>query len=64
MRLKQPTTKDYIIDIKDLRAMLNYVGAHAGELRNLYGNIAQQSIGSIYVQLTVLEQQGGRPNFR
>jgi len=30
-----------LIDIKDLRAMLNYVGAHASELRNLYGNIAQ-----------------------
>ena len=29
-----------LIDIKDLRAMLNYVGAHASELRNLYGNIA------------------------
>lgn len=25
-----------LIDIKDLRAMLNYVGAHASELRNLY----------------------------
>ena len=39
--------------------MLNYVGAHAGELRNLYGNIAQQSIGSILRSLLVLEQQGG-----
>ena len=48
-----------LIDIKDLRAMLNYVGAHAGELRNLYGNIAQQSIGSILRSLLVLEQQGG-----
>ena len=48
-----------LIDIKDLRAMLNYVGAHAAELRNLYGNIAQQSIGSILRSLLVLEQQGG-----
>ena len=53
------TSKKLLIDIKDLRAMLNYVGAHAGELRNLYGNIAQQSIGSILRSLLVLEQQGG-----
>ena len=42
-----------LIDIKDLRAMLNYVGAHASELRNLYGNIAQQSIGYYLRRLPV-----------
>ena len=52
-----------LIDIKDLRAMLNYVGAHASELRNLYGNIAQQSIGTILRRLLVLEQQGGNQFF-
>ena len=52
-----------LIDIKDLRAMLNYVGAHASELRNLYGNIAQQSIGTILRGLLVLEQQGGNQFF-
>ena len=52
-----------LIDIKDLRAMLNYVGAHASELRNLYGNIAQQSIGTILRSLLVLEQQGGNHFF-
>lgn len=52
-----------LIDIKDLRAMLNYVGAHAAELRTLYGNIAQQSIGSILRSLLVLEQQGGNEFF-
>ena len=52
-----------LIDIKDLRAMLNYVGAHASELRNLYGNIAQQSIGTILRSLLVLEQQGGNQFF-
>ncbi|WP_298648048.1 helicase HerA-like domain-containing protein [uncultured Granulicatella sp.] len=52
-----------LIDIKDLRVMLNYVGAHASELRNLYGNIAQQSIGTILRSLLVLEQQGGNQFF-
>ncbi|MCQ9209373.1 DUF853 domain-containing protein [Granulicatella seriolae] len=48
-----------LIDLKDLRAMLNYVASKAGELRSLYGNIAQQSIGAILRSLLVLEEQGG-----
>lgn len=48
-----------LIDLKDLRAMLNYVGERASELRALYGNITQQSIGAILRSLLVLEQQGG-----
>lgn len=48
-----------LIDLKDLRAMLNYVGTKAEELRSLYGNITTQSIGAILRSLLVLEQQGG-----
>lgn len=48
-----------LIDIKDLRAMLNYIGQRANELRELYGNITQQSIGAILRSLLTLEQQGG-----
>lgn len=48
-----------LIDLKDLRAMLNYVGEKAGELKTTYGNITTQSIGAILRSLLILEQQGG-----
>lgn len=48
-----------LIDLKDLRAMLNYVATRADELRALYGNITTQSVGAILRSLLVLEQQGG-----
>ncbi|MBS4761568.1 DUF853 family protein [Carnobacteriaceae bacterium zg-ZUI252] len=52
-----------LIDLKDLRAMLNYVAARADELRELYGNITVQSVGAILRSLLVLEQQGGNQFF-
>jgi DNA helicase HerA-like ATPase len=48
-----------LIDIKDLRAMLNFVGDNATELRREYGNISKQSIGAILRGLLVIEEQGG-----
>ncbi|MDO4778145.1 MAG: DUF853 family protein [Tissierellia bacterium] len=48
-----------IIDIKDLRAMLNFVGDNATELSNTYGNISKQTVGAILRALLVLEEQGG-----
>lgn len=48
-----------LIDLKDLRAMLNYIGEAAEELKQTYGNITKQSIGAILRSLLVLEQQGG-----
>ncbi len=47
-----------LLDIKDLRAMLNEVSARADELQLLYGNISAASVGSILRRLLVLEQQG------
>ncbi len=47
-----------LLDLKDLRAMLNWVGEHARELRNEYGNISSSSVGAIQRKLLVLEQQG------
>lgn len=48
-----------LIDIKDLRAILNFVGDNATELRREYGNISKQSIGAILRGLLVIEEQGG-----
>ena len=48
-----------MLDMKDLRAMLTFVGEHAAELTTQYGNVSKQSVGSILRQLLVLESQGG-----
>lgn len=47
-----------LIDIKDLRAMLNYVSEHAAEYRSTYGNISPASIGAIQRAMLSLENQG------
>jgi DNA helicase HerA-like ATPase len=48
-----------MLDLKDLRAMLAWMGEHAGKLRSEYGNISPQSIGAIQRRLLVLQEQGG-----
>jgi len=48
-----------LLDAKDLRAMAQYCGDHAKELKTQYGNISPASIGSIQRSLLALEQQGG-----
>ena len=48
-----------LIDIPDLRAMLNYVADSAQDLSQTYGTISKASIGVILRSLVVLEQQGG-----
>lgn len=48
-----------LIDLMDLRAMLNFVGEHAKTLSTHYGNISKSSIGVILRSLIVLENQGG-----
>lgn len=48
-----------LIDTKDLRSMLQYVGEHAEEYTLQYGNIAKQSLGAISRALTALESAGG-----
>jgi DNA helicase HerA-like ATPase len=52
-----------LLDLKDLRAILNYVAERAAELTTLYGNISKTSIGAIQRQLLVLENQGGAKLF-
>jgi len=48
-----------LLDLKDLRAMLSYVGEHRTEYVTGYGNIAPQSLGGIVRALLPLENQGG-----
>ncbi len=46
-----------LLDLKDLRAMLNYVGEHANEFKTNYGNIASTTLGTIQRQILALENQ-------
>lgn len=48
-----------LIDIKDLRSMLDFVGRNADEFTTTYGNISKASIGAIQRALLELENQGG-----
>ncbi|NLD34257.1 MAG: DUF853 family protein, partial [Clostridiales bacterium] len=52
-----------LIDLKDLRAMLAYVGENAGDYTLRYGNISKTSIGAIQRAIAVLEDQGGNDFF-
>ena len=47
-----------LLDLKDLRAMLQYVGDNAAELKTAYGNVSAASIGVIQRGLLALEEQG------
>ncbi len=47
-----------LLDLKDLRAVLNYMAGRARALRERYGNISTQSVGAILRRLLGLEQQG------
>ncbi|MBQ2898673.1 MAG: DUF853 family protein [Oscillospiraceae bacterium] len=46
-------------DLKDLRAMTQYVGDNAKEYKLTYGNVSSQSIGAIQRALLKLEDEGG-----
>ena len=48
-----------LLDLKDLRAMVQYVGDNSKDFRMKYGNITAQSIGAILRSLMTLEDQGG-----
>jgi uncharacterized protein len=47
-----------LLDLKDLRAMLQYVGDNAQQFQTNYGNVSAASIGAIQRGLLGLEQQG------
>ena len=48
-----------LIDLKDLRASIQYVGENAKDFTTEYGNVSTASIGAIQRGLLTLEQQGG-----
>ena len=48
-----------LIDLKDLRAMNQYVGDNAKQFKTEYGNISTASIGAIQRGLLAIEEQGG-----
>ena len=48
-----------LLDLKDLRAMVQYVGENAKTFTTAYGNISTASIGAIQRNLLALEEQGG-----
>ncbi|HEV7319544.1 MAG TPA: DUF853 domain-containing protein [Ensifer sp.] len=52
-----------LLDLKDLQALLNYMGDNASELSNQYGFISKSSVGSIQRELLILEQQGAEHFF-
>ncbi len=48
-----------LLDLKDLRAMLQYVGDNAQDFTTEYGNISSASVGAIQRGLLQIETQGG-----
>lgn len=52
-----------VLDLKDLRAMLQFVADNAAEFRTLYGNISAASVGAIQRRLLTLEEQGAEQFF-
>jgi len=52
-----------LLDLKDLRAMLQHVGEHAAELTTEYGNVSAASVGAIQRGLLTLEGQGAEQLF-
>lgn len=48
-----------VLDLKDLRAMLQYVGENASQFTTQYGNVSAASVGAIQRGLMQIESQGG-----
>jgi DNA helicase HerA-like ATPase len=52
-----------LLDLKDLRAMLQYVGDNASQFTTQYGNISAASVGAIQRGLLQIDSQGGSSFF-
>lgn len=52
-----------LLDTKDLKALLGFVGEHAKELRTKYGNFSSASLGAITRAIVVLQGEGGEGFF-
>lgn len=52
-----------LLDVKDLRAMLQHIGDNASEFQTEYGNISAASVGAIQRGLLAVAEQGGEQFF-
>ena len=52
-----------LLDLKDLRAILQFVGDNAAQFTTQYGNVSAASIGAIQRNILTLDQQGGEKFF-
>ena len=52
-----------LLDLKDLRAMVQFVGDNARQFTTEYGNISTASVGAIQRGLLTIEEQGGNKFF-
>ncbi|MEZ5535730.1 MAG: helicase HerA-like domain-containing protein [Thiolinea sp.] len=52
-----------LLDLKDLRSILQHIGENREVFQHTYGNVSSASIGAIQRRLLVLEQQGGEQFF-
>lgn len=52
-----------LLDLNDLRAMVQWCGEHSAELKLQYGNVSSASVGAIQRGLLTLEQQGATQFF-
>lgn len=48
-----------LLDLKDLRALCEFVGTNASQFTTQYGNVSSASIGAIQRGLLMIEEQGG-----
>ncbi len=48
-----------LLDLKDLRALLQFIGDNAAKFKTEYGNISSASIGAIQRGLLQIDEQGG-----
>ena len=48
-----------LLDMKDLKSMLSYLGEHRSEYTLEYGNVSAASVGAIQRAVAILENQGG-----
>jgi DNA helicase HerA-like ATPase len=52
-----------LLDLKDLRAMVQYVGDNAAQFKTQYGNVSPASVGAIQRGLLQLDEQGAEKFF-
>jgi DNA helicase HerA-like ATPase len=52
-----------LVDLRDLRELLNYISKNSKDIGARYGNVASATVGAVQRQLLVLENQGGAKFF-